>query len=90
MVKGYTLTFIPNCVSNKTSGGQFLSCTTQQILSTKHQKLANCNHIITLSIGTDITLNQCIMAIKTQQDYKSPLFLGVDTKKDSSLHATRV
>ena len=47
-----------------------------------------CDQIITVPNGTSITLNQAIMAVKTQQDLRSPLFLGVDTQPDGSVIVT--
>ena len=44
--------------------------------------VSNCDQIITVTNGIAITLNQAIMGVKTQQDYRSPLFLGVDTQPD--------
>ena len=45
-------------------------------------EVSDCDRIITIPNGTDITLNLAIMGVKTQHDYKSQLFLGVDTQED--------
>ena len=50
--------------------------------------VSDCDQIITVPNGTSITLNQAIMAVKTQQDLRSPLFLGVDTQPDGSVIVT--
>ena len=50
--------------------------------------VSDCDQIITVPNGTSITLNQAIMAVKTQQDLRSPLFLGVDTQPDGSIIVT--
>ena len=50
--------------------------------------VSDCDQIITVPNGTSITLNQAIMAVKTQQDFRSPLFLGVDTQPDGSVVVT--
>ena len=50
--------------------------------------IVDCDQIMTVSNGTIITLNQVIMGVKTQQDFKSPLFLGVDTQPDGSVIVT--
>ena len=50
--------------------------------------VSDCDRIITVPNGTDITLNQAIMGVKTQQDYKFPLFLVVDTQEDGSVIVT--
>ena len=44
--------------------------------------VSDCDQIITVSNGTAITLNQAIMGVKTQQDFRSPLFLGVVMQPD--------
>ena len=50
--------------------------------------IVDCDQIMTVPNGTTITLNQAIKGIKTQQDFKSPLFLGVDTQPDGSVIVT--
>ena len=50
--------------------------------------VSTCDQIISVPNGTSITLNQAIMDVKTQQDYRSPLFLGVDTQPDGSVGVT--
>ena len=50
--------------------------------------MADYDQIITVPNGTSITLNQTIMAVKTPQDLRSPLFLGVDTQPDGSVIVT--
>ena len=50
--------------------------------------VSDCDQIITVPTGTSITLDQAIIAVKTQQDYRSPLFLGVDTQPDRSVVVT--
>ena len=50
--------------------------------------VSDSDQIITVPNGTSITLNQAIMAVKTQQDFRSPLFLGVDTQPDGSVVVT--
>ena len=50
--------------------------------------VSDCDRIIIVPNGTSITLNQAIMAVKTHQDLRSPLFLGVDTQLDGSVIVT--
>ena len=50
--------------------------------------VSDCDQIITVPNGTSITLNQAIMTVKTQQDLRSPLFLGVDTQPDGFVIVT--
>ena len=50
--------------------------------------MSDCDQIITVPNGTAVTLNQVIMGVKSQQDYRSPLFLGVNTQPDGSVVVT--
>ena len=50
--------------------------------------IVDCGQIMTVPNGTTVTLNQAIMGVKTQQDFKSPLYLGVDTQPDGSVIVT--
>ena len=50
--------------------------------------VSDCDQLITVPNGTSITLNQAIMAVKTQQDFRSQLLLGVDTLPDGSVVVT--
>ena len=49
---------------------------------------SDCDQIIPVPNGTAITLNQAIVGVKTQQDFRSPLFLGVDEQSDGSIIVT--
>ena len=50
--------------------------------------IVDCDQIMTVPNGITITLNKAIMGVKTLQDFKSPLFLGVDTQPDGSIIVT--
>ena len=50
--------------------------------------MPDCDRIIIVPNGTDITLNQAIMGVKTQKGYKSPLLLGGDTQENGSVIVT--
>ena len=47
--------------------------------------VSDCDQIITVPNSTAITLNQTIMEVKPQQDFRSPLFLCVDTQPYGSI-----
>ena len=50
--------------------------------------MSDSDQIITVPNGTSITLNQAIMAVNTQQDLRSPLFLDANTQLDGSVIVT--
>ena len=50
--------------------------------------VSDCDQTIIVPNGTAITLNQAIMGVKIKQDFRSPLFLGVDTQPDGSIIVT--
>lgn len=51
-------------------------------------RITDCDHVLTIPNGDKITLTQCIIAIKTQVDYRSRLFLGVDIQENRSVIVT--
>ena len=44
--------------------------------------IIDCNWLLTVPNGQQISLNQCIMSVKTQYNYWGPLFLGVDDQEN--------